>query len=89
MYDGNKNMNFGCMKWCFFKDPYDKQCRRYVMKNNKKVRCRRYGDRFHKERNKYYCEMHYEEIETDENSVNENQTEKISFDSTCECSSRD
>lgn len=87
-------MDFGCMKWCFFKDPYDKQCRKYVIKNNKKVRCRRYGDRFHKERNKYYCDMHYDDIEknensVEENSVKENPTEKVSFDSTCDCSSSD
>ena len=55
-----------CTKWCCYKDPYDEQCRKIVTKNNKRVRCKRYGKKYHKETNRYYCEMHYNELITAE-----------------------
>jgi len=51
-----------CAKWCCYKDPYDKQCKKIVTKNNKRVRCRRFGKKYDKDTNRFYCEMHYDEI---------------------------
>lgn len=50
-----------CMTWCCYEDPYDKQCRKIVMKNKKRVRCQRIGSNYHKHSKKYYCDMHYQE----------------------------
>ena len=67
-----------CTKWCCYKDPYDKQCRKVVTKNNKRVRCKRYGTNYHKESNKYYCKIHYNELITAEK---EKENKRDSIDS--------
>ena len=86
-----------CTKWCCYKDPYDKQCRKIVTKNNKRVRCKRYGKIYHKETNRYYCEMHYNEIVAAEKEEKMNRVstctdssyKRVSMDSCYECSSSD
>ncbi len=79
-----------CMKWCFYDDPYDKQCRKMVLKNNKRVRCKRYGKIYHKETNRYYCEIHYDELITANiEQLNKEINKRVSTDSSCEYSSSD
>ena len=85
-----------CTKWCCYKDPYDEQCRKIVTKNNKRVRCKRYGKKYHNETNRYYyCEMHYNEIvaaekeEQHKRESTESSDKRESLDSCYECSSSD
>ena len=84
-----------CTKWCCYKDPYDKQCRKIVTKNNRRVLCKRYGKKYYKKTNRYYCEMHYNEIVAAEKKEQNKRVSsdlsynRISVDSYGCCSSSD